>query len=335
MTQPHKIALLGFSGFERSTFESFFRLAARRAPGYEVVTEVQSAGMVIINSDDAQVLKSFKPAHQQKVVLVGHSDGGTGWPLQQRPIKLMAVLTQVDQMLNPALPTLAVPVRPTAAAPSAQSLQRAAATQPTQPSAPAVVPMPAPEISARLSRSVREGSGEQQTRSDAAPMLGLETQPPAAAQDLFDDILVVDDSDIALKFMQNRLQRFGFRAHLARSGEEALARLAQQPYKFVFLDVMMDGLDGYQTCRAIKQRKYSTGKPPVVVMLTSRGGTIDKIRGTLAGCDAYLTKPLNETELIKVLAKHDSSIERGFKATHVGQSSFAASSKGPSSANKY
>jgi two-component system, cell cycle response regulator len=323
MTKPHKIALLGFSSFERSTFESFFRLAARRAPGYEVVTEVASAAMVIINSDDTEVLKNFKPHSAQKTMLVGHSDGGTGWPLQQRPIKLMAVLTQVDQTLNPVVPTLQVPRSNAAPATPVRA----------QPAAPSVVPMPAPEISAKLARSVREGSGTSAaTRSDAAPMLGLETQPPSNTPDAFDDILVVDDSDIALKFMQNRLQRFGFRAHLVRSGEEALSRLTQQPYKFVFLDVMMDGLDGYQTCRAIKQRKYSSGKPPVVVMLTSRGGTIDKIRGTLAGCDAYLTKPLNETELIKVLAKHDASIERGFRSTAIGQSGFAVSSKASSSA---
>jgi DNA-binding response OmpR family regulator len=81
---------------------------------------------------------------------------------------------------------------------------------------------------------------------------------------------------------------------------------------------MMEGLDGYQTCRAIKQRKYSDGKPPVVVMLTSRGGTIDKIRGTLAGCDAYLTKPLNERDLIAVLAKHDRNVARGFQETNFG-----------------
>jgi DNA-binding response OmpR family regulator len=93
-----------------------------------------------------------------------------------------------------------------------------------------------------------------------------------------------------------------------------------KPYKFVFLDVMMEGLDGYQTCRAIKQRKYSDGKPPVVVMLTSRGGTIDKIRGTLAGCDAYLTKPLNEHDLIAVLAKHDRTVARGFQETNFGDS---------------
>ena len=135
-----------------------------------------------------------------------------------------------------------------------------------------------------------------------------------------DHILVVDDSDIALKFMRNRLTRFGFRTDLVNSGEEALGRVSARPYKFVFLDVMMEGLDGYQTCRAIKQRKYSEGKPPVVVMLTSRGGTIDKIRGTLAGCDAYLTKPLNERDLIAVLAKHDRTVARGFQETNFGAS---------------
>jgi two-component system, cell cycle response regulator len=83
----------------------------------------------------------------------------------------------------------------------------------------------------------------------------------------------------------------------------------------------MEGLDGYQTCRAIKQRKYAEGKPPVVVMLTSRGGTIDKIRGTLAGCDAYLTKPLNERDLIAVLAKHDRTVARGFQETNFGNNS--------------
>ena len=42
---------------------------------------------------------------------------------------------------------------------------------------------------------------------------------------------------------------------------------------------MMEGLDGIQTCRAIKQRKYASGGPPLVVMLTSRGGSIDRCCG--------------------------------------------------------
>ena len=168
---------------------------------------------------------------------------------------------------------------------------------------------------------MRRGAGDfSASRDDALGLVGS-TRPIALDDEPnVDHILVVDDSDIALKFMRNRLTRFGFRTDLVNSGEEALGRLGQRAYKFVFLDVMMEGLDGYQTCRGIKQRKYPEGKPPVVVMLTSRGGTIDKIRGTLAGCDAYLTKPLNERDLIAVLAKHDRTVARGFQETNFGAS---------------
>lgn len=118
------------------------------------------------------------------------------------------------------------------------------------------------------------------------------------------NVLIVDDSDVALKFMQSRLRHFGYESKLARSGEEALAMTEKDDYQFVFLDVMMAGLDGYQTCRAIKLNKGKRPTIPVVVMLTSRGGTIDKIRGSMSGCDAYLTKPLNEQQLGMVLAQH-------------------------------
>jgi two-component system, cell cycle response regulator len=204
---------------------------------------------------------------------------------------------QVPDMLAP----MASASKPIAAAPLAQS------------------------ASAKAAATVRSGFGSSSSSRFGAASdfmgLGAATKPaPLTKDSQFDDILVVDDSDIALKFMQNRLTRYGFRVQLVRSGEEALSNLGNQSFKFVFLDVMMEGLDGYQTCRAIKQRKYPEGKPPVVVMLTSRGGTIDKIRGTLAGCDAYLTKPLNETELVGVLAKHDQSIQRGFQETNFGNS---------------
>ena len=120
-------------------------------------------------------------------------------------------------------------------------------------------------------------------------------------------VLIVDDSDVALKFMQSRLRHFGYEGLLARSGEEALAMTENQDFQFVFLDVMMAGMDGYQTCRAIKANKGRRAMVPVVVMLTSRGGTIDKIRGSMSGCDAYLTKPLNEQQLGMVLTQHSAS----------------------------
>jgi two-component system, cell cycle response regulator len=355
MSNPHKIALVGFSSFERATFESFFRLAARRPPGYILVANPAEASLAVVNADDPATMRAAmasKPcAH---VMLIGNADGGTGWALQRRPLNLMKVLTNVEQLLTPhAAPVAPAPTSPVArVAPSAAPVRPVsapssgfAATRPFAPltnspvaapataSAPQGTPSykpvqaasaPAPLASGAAAKAprndVRIGVGDF-TNSRDSPLVSGEVRHSDFQDDSqMDHILVVDDSDIALKFMRNRLTRFGFRTDLVNSGEEALGRVSARPYKFVFLDVMMEGLDGYQTCRAIKQRKYSEGKPPVVVMLTSRGGTIDKIRGTLAGCDAYLTKPLNERDLIAVLAKHDRTVARGFQETNFGAS---------------
>ena len=355
MSQPHKIVLLGFSPFERSTFESFFRLAARRPPGYLLVSQASEANLAVVNSDDQATLKAVvqnKPCGQ--VMLVGSTDGGTGWSLQRRPLNLMKVLANVEQLLGGApaakptapiappapiatsTPAIAAPVfsaRPAASQPARAFTQFPSHVSPpiAMPSAriaPATAPAALTAASAvdRLTvqqrNSIRLGTADFTSSKSDAGVLGAPTRPMSMndSSSAVDHIMVVDDSDIALKFMRNRLTRFGFSADLVSSGEEALGRLNVRAYKFVFLDVMMEGLDGYQTCRAIKQRKYAEGKPPVVVMLTSRGGTIDKIRGTLAGCDAYLTKPLNERDLIAVLAKHDRSVARGFQETNFGVS---------------
>ncbi len=361
MSQPHKIVLVGFSSFEKVTFESFFRLAARRPPGYQLVEDASEAHLAVVNADDAVVLRqamAAKPA--QQVLLIGSQDGGTGWMLQRRPLNLMKVLATVESLLTPptanaersanatTMPAALMPALAPAAAyarPAAQPAYPASVPTPSQTAAPfsyrafqpqstktqSAAPALSPSTTATamggpdliMRRSVRTGAGhlprfEASRSGDQFAGLGIaKTLPPENAPDI-DHILVVDDSDIALKFMRNRLSRFGFHADLVNSGEEALGKMNTRPYKFVFLDVMMEGLDGYQTCRAIKQRKYSDGKPPVVVMLTSRGGTIDKIRGTLAGCDAYLTKPLNERDLIAVLAKHDRNVARGFQETNFG-----------------
>lgn len=337
MSQAHKIILVGFSSFERVTFESFFRLAARRPPGYLLVEDTSQAHLAIVNADDPAVLRqciAAKPASQ--VLLIGSQDGGTGWMLQRRPLNLMRVLATIESLLvtqasteladvaayAAVLPVIAakpvVQATPLAAPPIAAS--QGLATVPLQ----AVLSTPVSGgAESSLRRTVRTGVGGRRdfahsTSQDNFTGLSAASVSPKNSEMDLDLILVVDDSDIALKFMRNRLSRFGFHADLVNSGEEALGKMNTRPYKFVFLDVMMEGLDGYQTCRAIKQRKYSDGKPPVVVMLTSRGGTIDKIRGTLAGCDAYLTKPLNERDLIAVLAKHDRTVARGFQETNFG-----------------
>ena len=307
MKSEVNVLLLGFAPFEKSTFESFFKLVGRRDTLYKIVSDVAQAQVLMVNGDNPTAVQwaSASLKSPQKAMYIGAPDPSGKWPTAPRPIKLTTVLGLLDVLVM-------------ADKASAQD-----APIPREEAGVIAAPVSVPKVLMPATRgSVRQGSGTRNSSNfGASNFMGLGSPPqPLSTAQVYDDILVVDDSDVALKFMQNRITRYGFRAELAKSGEEALTRLSAEKYKFVFLDVMMEGLDGYQTCRAIKQRKYGSGKAPVVVMLTSRGGSIDKIRGGLAGCDAYLTKPLNEAELLKVLSKYDEQVERSFRDTNLGGS---------------
>lgn len=123
------------------------------------------------------------------------------------------------------------------------------------------------------------------------------------------DVLVVDDSRIALKFLQVRLQAQGYRVHLASDAAQALERLATQAFSLVFLDVALGpegSMDGLALCQHIKQRSTHPGDlAPAVVMVTGRASSTDRVRGDLAGCDAYLTKPLMEDDFLATLRRLD------------------------------
>jgi two-component system, cell cycle response regulator len=123
-----------------------------------------------------------------------------------------------------------------------------------------------------------------------------------AAKHATGTVLVVDDNATVRKFMEAKLAPYGFRADFAESGEQAVGLTANNEYTCVFLDVVLPGIDGYQVCKLIKGNKQAV-KRTAVVMLTSRSSPFDKLRGSLAGCDEYLTKPVDENHLLEVIAK--------------------------------
>jgi CheY-like chemotaxis protein len=115
-------------------------------------------------------------------------------------------------------------------------------------------------------------------------------------------VLAVDDSPLMRTFLQNKLQPYGIQPEFAASGEEALFKISKQHYDLIFLDVMLPGMDGYDVCKMIKKNKDNALMK--VVMLTSKDKTFDKIRGTMAGCDSYLTKPVDELKLRAIIERH-------------------------------
>jgi putative two-component system response regulator len=108
-------------------------------------------------------------------------------------------------------------------------------------------------------------------------------------------ILVVDDEDANLRLFTRLLEHDGYVVSRARSGQQALDRVARQLPDLVLLDVMMPGLTGFETCRELKRNAPTRLIP--VVLVTALQSTEDRIQGIEAGADDFLTKPFNSHEL--------------------------------------
>ena len=113
-------------------------------------------------------------------------------------------------------------------------------------------------------------------------------------------VLVVDDSTLVQRQMELILSGAGIKADFASDGATAITMYQQHAYDLVFLDVMMPGMDGFQTCKAI--RKLSA-VPPKVVMLTSKGSPINRAHGMLVGADSYITKPATQEALLETIER--------------------------------
>ena len=118
----------------------------------------------------------------------------------------------------------------------------------------------------------------------------------------------------ARRLLALRLERFGYRVQLLSSGEQALALFERQRFAIAFVDIVLDrsqagGIDGLRVCQAIKRRGQpeagGTGTGTAVVILTGRSSSTARVRGALAGCDAYLTKPLIAPEFMAALRRVD------------------------------
>jgi CheY-like chemotaxis protein len=134
-----------------------------------------------------------------------------------------------------------------------------------------------------------------------APVAPIAVPTPRHEEQQF-RVLVVDDSPLMRTFLHNKLQPYGISPEFASTGEEALYKVSKQHFDMIFLDVMLPGMDGYDVCKMIKKNKDNSLMK--VVMLTSKDKTFDKIRGTMAGCDGYLTKPVDELKLRAIIERH-------------------------------
>jgi two-component system, OmpR family, response regulator MprA len=106
-------------------------------------------------------------------------------------------------------------------------------------------------------------------------------------------ILVVDDNRDNIEIIATRLRHRGYEVEEAMRGEEALQCVRKRAPDLILLDVMLPGIDGFQTCRRLREDGVRTP----VLMLTARDALRDRVAGLDAGADDYLVKPFAYEEL--------------------------------------
>jgi DNA-binding NarL/FixJ family response regulator len=109
-------------------------------------------------------------------------------------------------------------------------------------------------------------------------------------------ILIVDDEPLNVDYLEQELEGLGFATETAASGLEALERVAASPPDLVLLDVMMPGMDGISALRILKQDPETRLIP--VVLMTALNAVEDRVRGIEAGADDFLSKPVDDRELV-------------------------------------
>ena len=107
-------------------------------------------------------------------------------------------------------------------------------------------------------------------------------------------LLVVDDDPDVRDSLRRALGYAGYAVATASNGADALASVSRSPVDLIILDVLMPMLDGFDTCRALRERGNAT---PVIV-LTARDAVDDRVAGLEAGADDYLVKPFALRELL-------------------------------------
>ena len=111
--------------------------------------------------------------------------------------------------------------------------------------------------------------------------------------------LVIDDSAAIRKQLELELRDAGITADFAESGEVALEKIKETQYDLVFLDIIMPGIDGYETCKTM--RATSEYKKTPIIMLSGKTSPLDEVQGVIAGATTYLTKPVKSAMLQETL----------------------------------
>lgn len=115
-------------------------------------------------------------------------------------------------------------------------------------------------------------------------------------------IFIIDDNPANLKVLNDLLKQCGFKVLIARSGESGLQKVPTVQPDLILLDVLMPGMDGFETCRQLKALPQTRDIP--IIFITALADTTDKVKGLSLGAVDYITKPFQQEEVLARIELH-------------------------------
>lgn len=128
------------------------------------------------------------------------------------------------------------------------------------------------------------------------------------------NILIVDDQKDICRFLQLELEHEGYHVFIANNGYDAIELVKSNSIDLILLDVMMNGIDGIETCKRIR-----TFSSVPIIMLTAKSQLSDKIAGLDEGADDYITKPFEIEELLARIRVYERKANDKFETLFIGE----------------
>lgn len=263
------VEILGFSEKETSRLSKIFRLSLsrenKRTYSVNNSSDAQSIDMVIINTHSISAIQQFNELRNENsslgVVTVGPKKSHFHLSGILIPFSIFKILD-------------AVPLSKT----SGQTTQKKTSISDNRLDQEYISQKVAPKI---------EAPAEAKTAIPESRKAETLPQP----QDKY-QVLVVDDSKTMQKAVAIEINNIlhDINIDFADSGEDALDQVNQNQYDLIFLDIMMPGIDGFETCKIIRKKENMKKTP--IMMLTGKRTQLDELKGILSGCTTYLTKPI-------------------------------------------
>ncbi|MBL8279335.1 MAG: response regulator [Pelomonas sp.] len=238
-----------------------------------------------------------------------------------RPLSISSIAAAAVAEVRPRVPSAPIaPTSPMAAVAAVAAVAPMAPVPPSPPTSVAPRGAPAPTLAcAHLPPMVAAPAADAAPAQAVAPAAAARAaanvpaqaarvaaprpvSPRGAGRPVPSTALLVDDSELALRFLEKKLAPYGLVTECVSHSDAAVQRLAERRYDFIFLDMELgerSALDGLGLCQRIKRAATDAN----VVMVTAHHTELDRVRGALAGCDGFLGKPLDEQELALYLAR--------------------------------